>query len=334
MNRRDQKCERNNREVSMPTGSSPRRSAAQDPSDPVCQVCGEPIVDRKAWCVDCDTLHHGDCFAWNGRCAVYACTGMRFRREPGRDPGVQWIEIRDPGGDLVPSAFVVEFTSPRERTIFWVVYVALLAALLGLLGLLEAPGPAWSLPGWGLFGLLALIRLGLQDYRIVDAKTRKIWLHRSLYRWKRLIPETGFEDVRRVVLVGSFSHHGERTVPGYHWHVRLDLARRMDLTITDDEFGPYNVSGTDTAPPGMRETARRVAQILGVVLDVERGGRRSPTEMIAPQLPGVSFESPLRPDPEPAGPPVNRGGPPPERRGPSPEPRGRGPRKRGKKRRR
>jgi hypothetical protein len=48
--------------------------------DPVCQVCGEPIVDRMVLCRSCRTPHHQDCWKYFGACSTYGCGQKSFRR--------------------------------------------------------------------------------------------------------------------------------------------------------------------------------------------------------------------------------------------------------------
>lgn len=44
-----------------------------------CKVCGEAILFDEVRCVDCDTPHHRDCWAYGGGCSVYGC-GSRSHR--------------------------------------------------------------------------------------------------------------------------------------------------------------------------------------------------------------------------------------------------------------
>jgi len=43
-----------------------------------CRICGNPLESGVVWCVLCRTPHHGDCWKYNGRCAIYACGGLSF----------------------------------------------------------------------------------------------------------------------------------------------------------------------------------------------------------------------------------------------------------------
>ncbi len=288
---------------------------------PVCQICGDPIIDRKVWCVDCETLHHRDCFAWNGRCSVFGCTGMRFRSQPGRDPGVKWIEVRDEQGDLHPQGYVVEFTSHRESVS---AVGALLAIILGLVVSISepkgshrpwpySPQIAWPLLAAG--AVLALVRVGLRDYRIIDGKSRTIWLHRSFYRWKRLIPEVTFDQVRGLVMEGRLGTRGKRRETGLYWRLRLDLRSGRSRKLTDEEFEYWDRASSLPAPPppALRETGRRVANILGHPLEVDRpripGWPRERRQVLfTPRFLGAPGRPPF--------PAPTRGGPPAERRDP------------------
>src|SRR5436190_893408 len=91
-----------------PTGSPPQISSG------CCRVCGEVLAEHVIWCYECDTPCHRECFAYAGRCAVYGCTGMRYKEAPGRAVGAKWIEIRADSGHVIPQSFSVDFSSRRE----------------------------------------------------------------------------------------------------------------------------------------------------------------------------------------------------------------------------
>jgi hypothetical protein len=46
--------------------------------DPVCQVCGEPIVSNMVYCRRCFTPHHLECWQYNGLCSTYGCRETRY----------------------------------------------------------------------------------------------------------------------------------------------------------------------------------------------------------------------------------------------------------------
>jgi hypothetical protein len=46
-----------------------------------CPVCGTPVGDVRVICRECRTPHHGDCWTYNGGCAIFACGGRRTARD-------------------------------------------------------------------------------------------------------------------------------------------------------------------------------------------------------------------------------------------------------------
>lgn len=40
---------------------------------PVCQVCGGEVAADRVECARCATPHHGECWAFNGKCSTYGC---------------------------------------------------------------------------------------------------------------------------------------------------------------------------------------------------------------------------------------------------------------------
>ncbi len=58
--------------------------------NPICKVCGEPIVHDMVFCRRCCTPHHLDCWQYNGLCSTYGCRETRFKipkvARPVRDP--------------------------------------------------------------------------------------------------------------------------------------------------------------------------------------------------------------------------------------------------------
>ncbi len=51
---------------------------AQPIEDPICQVCGEKIVDDMVFCRRCRTPHHLDCWQYTGCCSTYGCREKRY----------------------------------------------------------------------------------------------------------------------------------------------------------------------------------------------------------------------------------------------------------------
>ncbi|MCA9267284.1 MAG: hypothetical protein KDA41_02385 [Planctomycetales bacterium] len=45
---------------------------------PVCQVCGDKIIEDVVWCRSCHTPHHSDCWRYYGSCSTYGCQERRF----------------------------------------------------------------------------------------------------------------------------------------------------------------------------------------------------------------------------------------------------------------
>lgn len=51
---------------------------AQPIEDPICQICGEAIVEDMVFCRRCMTPHHRDCWRYYGACSTYGCHETRF----------------------------------------------------------------------------------------------------------------------------------------------------------------------------------------------------------------------------------------------------------------
>lgn len=258
--------------------SSPRTAGGHPPAGPVCQICGDAIAEHKVWCVDCGTPSHRDCFAYNGRCPVYACTGMHWRQESaGRDSEVRWIDVRGPDGTLVPQGYVVEFTSGREGAAIGIMSLGLLISLATYLPPKGRHGPY---PYWpeacyfflalGIFG--AVWRVLLRDYRILDGKTRKIWLHRSFAGWKSLRAETDFDGVTRIVLQARYAVVGKKRKKGYRWSMLAHCRTGTVIDLIDTQFAAWDPGSRVPAPPppSVLATARKVAAILGRTYEIER----------------------------------------------------------------
>lgn len=45
---------------------------------PICQICGEEIVNEMLFCYRCRTPHHLDCWQYTGCCSVYGCRETRY----------------------------------------------------------------------------------------------------------------------------------------------------------------------------------------------------------------------------------------------------------------
>jgi len=112
------------------------------PTDIRCEVCGEGFADRPAVvCRDCGTLHHGDCWQYNGGCSVYGC---RCKRSEDWTPAV--------ARGCLSVTLTADTTTPAYVT-----------ALLLFLGALGFGNPALvslvlaCVAGVVVFGLLALV---------------------------------------------------------------------------------------------------------------------------------------------------------------------------------
>jgi hypothetical protein len=45
-------------------------------ADSICGVCGVTLAEGAlVRCAACRTPHHADCWAFNGRCSIFACGG-------------------------------------------------------------------------------------------------------------------------------------------------------------------------------------------------------------------------------------------------------------------
>ncbi|MBM4088999.1 MAG: hypothetical protein FJ276_06130 [Planctomycetes bacterium] len=51
---------------------------AQLVEEPICRICGEPIVGDMVFCRRCRTPHHLDCWEYNGSCSTYGCRETRY----------------------------------------------------------------------------------------------------------------------------------------------------------------------------------------------------------------------------------------------------------------
>lgn len=56
-------------------------------SGTACQVCGAPLEGEIVECSKCTTLHHRDCWEFNGRCSTFACGSLSSRKAVLRSEG-------------------------------------------------------------------------------------------------------------------------------------------------------------------------------------------------------------------------------------------------------
>lgn len=57
----------------------PGKVLARNREMATCRICGEIVLARAVSCELCETVHHQECWEFNGRCALYACGGETFR---------------------------------------------------------------------------------------------------------------------------------------------------------------------------------------------------------------------------------------------------------------
>jgi hypothetical protein len=56
-----------------PVVRTPLRLASDAHVSGRCLICGDALEGKLLQCPCCSTLHHADCWKYNGRCAVYGC---------------------------------------------------------------------------------------------------------------------------------------------------------------------------------------------------------------------------------------------------------------------
>ncbi len=122
----------------MATATEPK--GADESTAVRCLVCSEPALEDLVWCGTCGTPAHAACWQYNGRCAVYACTGV----EPTSTPPVMLepgsLQMTTDPGEPEASG------KPARRSWSWLP----IASACGLLALATAisalPGAARSTP--------------------------------------------------------------------------------------------------------------------------------------------------------------------------------------------
>lgn len=235
-----------------------------------CLICGECLNKDLVWCTSCSTPSHKECFSYNGRCPIFGCQGMRFRNSDSpRDRGVTWIQVRDESGREVPQSYIVDFTSPREGASTVLIVLGLFGAFFFGSPTTGQHGgfPHYSTPFWvsTAVGLIAFVlRLGFNDYRIIDAKSRTIWLHNHFFGTRTTTVETTFAQVREVVL----AHRVETDRVGTFrkWVVWLKLADGSALQMTDEESQriPSGAEPVSALSVEAETTAGKIATMVGV----------------------------------------------------------------------
>ncbi|MBI3890098.1 MAG: hypothetical protein HY303_01060 [Candidatus Wallbacteria bacterium] len=198
---------------------------------------------------------------------------MRFKEDRASRRGVEWIESPPSSPSPGPQAYVGDFTSQRA----WIAYaLALVFGILALQSLAGATHGRYTGPSFGGFAVFALAatvcaawRMALSDYRIVDARSRRIWLHRSFLGFKTLTPEASFDELASVGLNAVKCDAAKTHGAGYEWTLEARTKDGRTLQLGDAVFWELVNEGVPPAiPPRLRSTAERVAQMLGRRLDL------------------------------------------------------------------
>ncbi|MBI4859016.1 MAG: hypothetical protein HY815_01895 [Candidatus Riflebacteria bacterium] len=240
-----------------------------------CPVCDGLVAAPASWCCDCDTPHHPDCYSSNGHCGVPGCLGVRIKAGPGKVAGASWIDGKDAAGEIVPQSRIVDFLSIRE------VLVRFLCIFFGTaipMGALSSPFVREAIPLWlfntlvlpvaalSMFGAWRFARTVVEDYWVIDGKSRTIWLHRRTFGQVRLEAEAPFSSILKVELTAAKS---EMFGP-YRHYLSLVLTgnRRIGvLTGTD-------ATEDEQAPRHVLDAASRLSRIVG--LPIVRGAPVAP----------------------------------------------------------
>lgn len=171
-------------------------SAATPAESGKCLICGEPAAARPAvYCADCGSVHHRECFEYAGRCAVYACGGLRYSAtgRGGRDVTV--LSIGAP--PTLTTRLVLDLTTPVERSVsgaLWVgLFLAVVAGGLGSGGALAA-ALAFALAG-------AIARATTDCYYIVDRGTQQVLYHQRVCGRLRVHSALSFKQMGQLAIV-------------------------------------------------------------------------------------------------------------------------------------
>lgn len=89
-----------------------------------CLVCGHALKRPIRKCPSCDTLHHFECWDYNGGCAVFACGGLKAAPAPSMDP---------PFEGEVPRAVHLPYFSWRDVPVDTLVGITTAGLLSGLM---------------------------------------------------------------------------------------------------------------------------------------------------------------------------------------------------------
>lgn len=195
---------------------------------------------------------------------------MRFNEAPGRGPGVNWIEVKDDHGQLVPQGFVVDFSSGREKAAMFALTAGLGVAFMACMPPKHSHAPMPYSPFWtwtalAVAAVFGFLRWNLDDYRVVDAKTRKIWMHRRFFRTVSNEPEADFDECAGIV-VSSRDHQSKGSKRT--WTVFLTFRDGSAIELVDAQTVSMGIfSGSGDLPQATRATVDRVCRMIGVQLD-------------------------------------------------------------------
>jgi hypothetical protein len=260
---------------------------AAGPGPGQCLVCNQALSPPVVWCSSCETAQHQDCFAYNGKCARFGCSSLRYATAPGRKVrGVNWVEKKDPAGRLVPQAYIADFESNRESALElsgWGTFILAFAVVTAF----SFYDPVSSYMMYGFFGCLAVsfmllgIRTTVFDYHVVDGKSKTLYLHEQIMFRKTLTPLASFADCDKLLLRCYIDDtRSEDGSLGYQWALEIYFKRKeppIYLAGLRTERDPAKPEKKLAVPRQIRSIADRIAWISGLPLEIrdEPGEERS-----------------------------------------------------------
>jgi hypothetical protein len=246
-----------------------------------CLICrGDLAKTATVWCTDCDTPCHAECFSYNGKCSIFGCKGMRFRNSrDSSDRGVTWIETRSEAGLTIPQSYIVDFTSGRESAAQGLVITGLVLAFLPLGFACDSKSAGWLFSTYtamywmGTLGLAAFgqaIKLLLDDYYILDGKSRTILMHRRFIHFKSLEPVATFDDCRELVLSHQTSENDGNWSRTWTLWIFMRHSRKIQL-LDEMSQGIGSHGAAVEVPPELMGTVSRVRQLTGLGYRLAKG---------------------------------------------------------------